>query len=427
MNQLRNFMIAIFLLGTVNLMAQVPQGMNYQAVARNSTGALIANHLVGLRLTILSGSSTGTVVYSEIQSATTNQFGLFTISLGTGIVTTGVFNTINWSTGLYWLKVELDATGGTNYVAMGTSQLLSVPYAFYAASSGTSGMTGTTNYLAKFTGTSLDTSRIFDDGTRIGIGTANPNSMAFVNITGMGTFGSAPYYEATVAVTGAANGASSSGIYAEGGWRGLYGRNPGTAAGVEAIGVYGECVGSNYTGAGYGLKGKATGTGPTNYGVFGDASGATGTNYGVYCSGNGSYTGTWTQVSDKKFKKEVTDLTTDALDDLIKLRPVSYLMNTDEFPEMNFANGKQMGFIAQEMQEVFPSLVEKGVHPGATKEDASIEYLGVNYIGLIPVLVKGMQEQQTIIETQKTELKTQNAKIEDLQKQIDDLKKLIAK
>ncbi len=137
-------MIAIFLLGTVNIMAQVPQAMNYQAVARNAGGALIANHLVGLRLTILAGSATGTVVYSETQSATTNQFGLFTVSLGTGTVVTGTFSSINWSTGQYWLKVEFDATGGTSYVAMGTSQLLSVPYALYAANAGTSGTTGAT-------------------------------------------------------------------------------------------------------------------------------------------------------------------------------------------------------------------------------------------------------------------------------------------
>ncbi len=99
---------------------------------------------------------------------------------------------------------------------------------------------------------------------------------------------------------------------------------------------------------------------------------------------------------------DITDISSDTLDNLIKLRPVSYLMKIDEYPEMNFAKGKQMGFIAQEMQEVFPTLVEKGVHPGAKKEDANIEYLGVNYIGLIPVLVKGMQEQQTVITTQQT-------------------------
>ena len=144
MEKLRNLMMAIFIIATVNTMAQVPQSLNYQAVARNSTGALIANHPVSLRLSILSGSSTGTVVYSETQSATTNQFGLFTLSIGTGTPVSGTFNTINWSTGQYWLKAELDATGGSSYVAMGTSQLLSVPFALYAANAGTSGITGAT-------------------------------------------------------------------------------------------------------------------------------------------------------------------------------------------------------------------------------------------------------------------------------------------
>ena len=124
--------------------AQVPQALNYQAVARNASGNLITNQLVGLRLSILAGSSTGIVSYEETQSASTNQFGLFTIAIGIGTPVTGTFNSINWSTGQYWLKIEMDATGGTSYVAMGTAQLLSVPYALYAASSGTAGATGPT-------------------------------------------------------------------------------------------------------------------------------------------------------------------------------------------------------------------------------------------------------------------------------------------
>ena len=125
-------------------LAQVPQSMNYQAVARNSSGNLLTNQLVGLRLSVLAGSATGTVSYEETQTATTNQFGLFTIAIGTGTPVTGTFSAINWSTGQYWLKVELDATGGSSYVSIGTAQLLSVPYALYAANAGTSGVTGAT-------------------------------------------------------------------------------------------------------------------------------------------------------------------------------------------------------------------------------------------------------------------------------------------
>jgi len=137
-------MLSLFSLYILPAFSQVPQALNYQAVARNTSGNLITNQLVGLRLSILAGSSTGIVSYEETQSASTNQFGLFTIAIGIGTPVTGTFNSINWSTGQYWLKIEMDATGGTSYVAMGTAQLLSVPYALYAASSGTAGATGPT-------------------------------------------------------------------------------------------------------------------------------------------------------------------------------------------------------------------------------------------------------------------------------------------
>jgi hypothetical protein len=128
----------------LSVIAQVPQAFNYQAVARDASGNVLSGQLISLRITILDGSSTGTVVYTETQATTTNQFGLFTLSLGTGAVQTGTFSTINWATGSKYLKVEMDASGGTNYVPLGTAELLSVPYALYANASGTPGATGAT-------------------------------------------------------------------------------------------------------------------------------------------------------------------------------------------------------------------------------------------------------------------------------------------
>ena len=116
--------------------AQVPQAMNYQAVARDVSGNLIANHAIGIQLIIHQDSSTGTTVYSETFATSTNQFGLFTIAIGQGTPVTGTFNTIVWSSGNYWLQVQMDPTGGTTYADMGTSQLLTVPYAFYAETVG---------------------------------------------------------------------------------------------------------------------------------------------------------------------------------------------------------------------------------------------------------------------------------------------------
>jgi len=115
--------------------AQTPQKMNYQAVIRNSSNILVTSTPVGMRVSILRGSATGNVVYQEIYNPNpqTNANGLVNIEIGSGIALTGLFDTINWATGTYFIKTETDPTGGTSYSITGTSQLLSVPYALNAA------------------------------------------------------------------------------------------------------------------------------------------------------------------------------------------------------------------------------------------------------------------------------------------------------
>jgi hypothetical protein len=112
--------------------AQVPESFNYQAIPRNSSGAVYADQAMNLRTSILSGSPTGTSVYSETFAATTTSLGLINLQIGKGTPVSGSFTTINWGSGSYYLKVEIDPTGGTSYVAMGTTQLLSVPFALFA-------------------------------------------------------------------------------------------------------------------------------------------------------------------------------------------------------------------------------------------------------------------------------------------------------
>jgi len=114
------------------LFAQAPQKMNYQGVARDNNGNVLANQNIGLRLSILSGSISGTTEYSETQAVATNDFGLFNVALGSGSVLSGTINSVDWGSADHFIKVELDAAGGTSYSLMGTSQLLSVPYALYA-------------------------------------------------------------------------------------------------------------------------------------------------------------------------------------------------------------------------------------------------------------------------------------------------------
>ena len=118
----------------VTILAQAPQKMSYQAVVRNNSGALVTNQAVGMKVSILQGSATGTVVYSETYSPNpqTNANGLVTVEIGGGTPVTGTFSGINWAAGPYYLKTETDPSGGTSYTITGTSQLLSVPYAMHA-------------------------------------------------------------------------------------------------------------------------------------------------------------------------------------------------------------------------------------------------------------------------------------------------------
>lgn len=141
--------LAVLLLFTLTIslstvFAQAPQAINYQSVARDTSGVVYANRNISVKISILSGSANGTLVFSESHSVTTNNYGLFTLHIGQGTYIYGVFSSINWGANSYYIKVEADISGGTNYVTMGTSQFLSVPYALYAANSGTSGNTGPT-------------------------------------------------------------------------------------------------------------------------------------------------------------------------------------------------------------------------------------------------------------------------------------------
>ena len=130
MNRVFTILVAVIL--TAGAWAQSPQKMSYQAVIRNSSNNLVTNTVVGMQISILQGSSTGTPVYAETQSPTTNANGLVSIEIGNGTVISGDFSTIDWANGTYFLQTETDPTGGSNYTISGTSELMSVPYALVA-------------------------------------------------------------------------------------------------------------------------------------------------------------------------------------------------------------------------------------------------------------------------------------------------------
>lgn len=123
--------IAVLLM-TASTFAQTPEKMSYQAVVRDSGDNLVSSQPVGMQISILQTTATGTAVYVETQTPTTNVNGLVTLEIGTGTVVIGDFTTIDWSTDSYFIKTETDPTGGSGYTITGTSELLSVPYALHA-------------------------------------------------------------------------------------------------------------------------------------------------------------------------------------------------------------------------------------------------------------------------------------------------------
>ncbi len=114
------------------LLAQAPQAFDFQGVARDASGNVMSSQAISLRISILAGSPGGDVAYQETHSVTTSPFGLFTIQVGNGTPTQSTFPSIGWGASSHFIQVELDASGGSNFQDMGTTQLLSVPYALHA-------------------------------------------------------------------------------------------------------------------------------------------------------------------------------------------------------------------------------------------------------------------------------------------------------
>ena len=126
----------LFLILSLTIMAQVPQGVGYQGVATDALGTELVNQSISIRASILSGSATGNIEWQETHNTSTDTFGLFNLTIGQG-TTTGNgsqtnFADISWGASTHFLKIEMDVNGGTNYSFMGTNQMMSVPYSLYA-------------------------------------------------------------------------------------------------------------------------------------------------------------------------------------------------------------------------------------------------------------------------------------------------------
>lgn len=125
-------LILVFICSYSLLQAQAPQSVCYQAVATTQTGSALVNQNVGLRISIIKNNPNGVVVYAETHQKPTDGFGLFTLDIGTGTPAIGTFSAIEWGKDKYYMKVEMDASGGGNYTLMGINLIQSVPYALYS-------------------------------------------------------------------------------------------------------------------------------------------------------------------------------------------------------------------------------------------------------------------------------------------------------
>ncbi len=204
-------------------------------------------------------------------------------------------------------------------------------------------------------------------------------------------------------------------------------RGEGGETGVYALANLGG--GSNHR---YGIEAKGQNGPANNYGVYasafggnnatavyGTASGGT-VNWGAYFSGSVYTTGSY-QGSDRKLKANIQPLE-HAVDLIEALKPPTYVYNTEDYKQMMLPEGQQYGLIADEVKQVFPSLVKTAIQPAAYENDDrkngkmisdEITFEAVNYTALVPVLIAAMQEQQATIEAQQKRIEALEAKLRD--------------
>jgi len=168
----KNFLTVVLITIALTLFAQTPQVFKYQTVVRDNSGNVQVNKSVSFQISILQGSPTGTNIYTETHFTVTNDFGLVNLKIGNGEIFFGTIEEIDWENGPYFLQVKMDETGGTNWVLMGTSQLLSVPYAQF------SDFTGDTTRWRK------NNNNLYYNNGRIGIGTHSPLPWTKLDIRG---------------------------------------------------------------------------------------------------------------------------------------------------------------------------------------------------------------------------------------------------
>ncbi len=324
--------LLIAVLSAYQLFAQAPQSFKYQAALRDDNGVSLVNTAVTVRISIHQTNSGGTVVYQETFSVTTNDYGLIFLNIGSGTVISGTFASIDWSGDQYFIKTEVDS--GSGYADLGTTQLLSVPYALHSASavetdpsfsaSAAAGITSTdiTNWNSMTGSQWIDNSpSIYFTGGNVGIGTNAPTGLLHTYGNGIG--------EGNVLFQGIYKGTPGDPPASGGGTRMMWypdkaafrvGRVSSTQWDKDSIGNYSFATGENVKAKGHnsmawGQNTSATGMRSTAWGSSTSATGEGATAFGLstvaagnfsIAVGEGNSSPTYTEVVVGRFATTYT-------------------------------------------------------------------------------------------------------------------------
>jgi hypothetical protein len=194
-----NARIIIMLFFPFFAFAQAPQKINFQSILRNSSGEIVANKAVNLRISLLAVSANGSNVFTETHAKTTDASGLISIQIGMGTLVSGVFNSINWGNQAHFIKLEADFNGGSNYVVLGTQELMSVPYALYAGKTDTSVLNLTSRFSTKLNvtdfplGTTTGNIQYWNGTTWVNLAPGLPGQVISMSSTGIPFWSGAAY------------------------------------------------------------------------------------------------------------------------------------------------------------------------------------------------------------------------------------------
>ena len=430
---LLTFLMQVFLISLS--VSQAPQQISYQAVIRNSSGNLLAQQAVGIRLSIILGSELGSVVFSESHETSTNANGLVSLIVGNGVALNGSISSINWALGPYFIKTETDVDGGANYSIAETRQLLSVPYALHAENTASlngipiSGQPPAVNNVLTFNGVEWQAAAAGSGGSGSSIACMGSNTNHTVRGTGSGN------YECTDAVWINSSGYVGIGTTSPSSFHDLTIGSGGflVNGSTTTNNIAGRLrIGNTTSSTSYELQvdGDAYLTGAIRIGTTSSPDlGGIRANGDIQTAGNfiqgSSTSGTGTvmvrtssgelrpQSSTIKVKENVQSLQVNK-EGLFALRPVSYQLK----PALG--GQSEIGLIAEEVEQVLPELVIYGPartwegNTGLVKKDAEgnevvdhskQEPYSVYYDRLPVMLLEVIKEQEKRIEALEKQVK----------------------